>query len=453
MTEYHSLTAEFCSGLRSLAASVPDDVLAAGQQGFVNVLGTAIAASGHPGTSAILGVAAAHGGEPRIPVPGRSERSDVVTAPLAIGFAAHLDDFDDTHLATVIHPGAATMAAAWSMGIARGAGGAEVLTAFALGCEAQLRIGVAMSPEHYDDGWHITGTCGGIGAAVAAGLLAGLDDEQMTAAVGIAASSTLGLREAFGTMTKPYHPGKAATNGVLAVLLAERDLTAPRDVLRASRGFFTVLSPRAHSPGSILDGLGSRWELLDNTFKPYPCGIVCHPSIDAAVALSGRLGGVGNAERIVARVHQLVPELTGNMDPEDGLQARFSTAHGIAVGLADGHVGLPQYADDRVTDHDVTALRSKVTFEVDEDCPRDQATVTIHLADGSTLIEHVAHARGSLARPLSEAELGAKVRGLVEPVLPGRSEGLFSAVADLPQRADLGQLIAACTPDSAEVPA
>jgi 2-methylcitrate dehydratase PrpD len=453
VSERKSLTAEFCSQLRAQARSpLPDEVRAAGRQGFLNVLGTAIAASDHPGTSAILDVAAEHGGEARTPIPGRTERADVVTAPLAIGFAAHLDDFDDTHLATVIHPGAATMAASWSMGIARGASGAEVLTAFALGCEAQLRVGVAMSPAHYDDGWHITGTCGGIGAAVAAGLLAGLDDDRLTAAVGIAASSTLGLREAFGTMTKPYHPGKAATNGVLAALLAEQGLSAPRDVLRAPRGFFAVLSPREHDPDSILHGLGSRWELLDNTFKPYPCGIVSHPAIDAAVALAERVGTDGEVERIVARVHPLVPELTGNMDPKDGLQARFSTAHGIAAGLADGRVGLPQYADDRVRDDDVTALRSKVSYEVDPDCPRDQATVTVQLADGSTATEHVEHARGSLARPLDDEELRAKVRALVEPVLPGASDGLFAAVADLAQHDDLRQLVAACTPDSAEVP-
>jgi 2-methylcitrate dehydratase PrpD len=302
-----------------------------------------------------------------------------------------------------------------------------------------------MSPEHYDDGWHITGTCAPLGAAVAAGLVLGLDADRLNHALGVAASQTLGQREGFGSMVKPFHPGKGAANGVLAALLAERGFTAPVNALENPRGYFAVLSPNGHRPETVLDGLGSRWELAANAFKPYPCGVVTHPVIDAAVALSPLVDDPGDIEEVVATVHPLVPELTGTMEPDSGLRARFSTAHGLAVGLLDGRVGLAQYRDERVGAPDVTSLRRKVRYEVDPATPRDAATVTLRFADGTTRTEGVPHARGSLERPLTDDELYDKVRGLVEPVLPGRTDALVTAVGGLDAASSLDELVKVCT--------
>ena len=155
-----------------------------------------------------------------------------------------------------------------------------------MGCEIQLRLGVAISPEHYDDGWHITGTCGTIGAAVAAAALLRLDAGATARAIGIAASDTVGQREAFGRMTKAYHAGKAAANGLLAATLAGRGFTAPEDALEARGGFADALAT-THRIGSLDTDLHANFELAKNTYKPYPCGIVAHPAIDAAVAAFG----------------------------------------------------------------------------------------------------------------------------------------------------------------------
>jgi 2-methylcitrate dehydratase PrpD len=427
---------------RSHCEGLPPQVAREAERSLLNVLGTSVGASRQRAVEIVLELAAAAGGDAVAPVPGRRERADAHHAALATGIAAHLDDYDDTHLVTVIHPGAASLAAGLPAATAARATGAAFLSAFALGIEAQLRAGVAMSPWHYDEGWHITGTVGPLGAAFTAGLLAGLDADRLAHAAGLACGMTLGHREAFGTMTKSFHPGKAAANGLLAVRLAAAGRTAPAGVLEA---YFRALSPRSE-PASVTGGLGTRWEILANTYKPYPCGIVCHPAIDAGIALSARAGPPDRVEAIAIHCNPLVVELTGNPDPKDGLQARFSTVHGAVAGLADGEVGLAQYADARVRSADLVRLRSLTRLEPDPAIPRDAVRVEVRLAGGEVLEEVVEHARGSLQRPLDDRELLDKVRRLVEPVLPGRTGDVAAAVSSLAEAPDLAALVEAVTP-------
>jgi len=425
-------------------ADLPDSVLHEAKRALFNVLAVAIGASRHPGLDAILRVARETGGAAVAPVVGRGGRTDAHFGALANGFAAHVDDYDDTHLATVIHPAAAVAATLLALAPATAPAGATAMRAFVLGCEVQLRLGVAISPEHYDDGWHITGTCGTIGAAVTAAALMGLDAGATARAIGIAASSTVGQREAFGRMTKAYHAGKAAANGVLAAMLAARGFSAPEDALEAPGGFADALATM-HRIGSLDLNLHANFELAKNTYKPYPGGIVAHPAIDAAVALSSRIGDVTAIERVVVHCNPLVPELMGNLTPGDGLQARFSAVHGVAMALRDGGVGLAQYDDALVVRPDVAALRARVQLEPDARMPRASARVSVRLTGGTTVEESTTHARGSLERPLTDAELNAKAEALVEPVLAGRTGALRKAVSDLPKAADLAALIAAVT--------
>jgi len=430
----------------SAAASrpLPASVAREARRTLLNTLGVAVAGTRHDGFESAMAVARVHGGRPVAPVAARSERFDIYFAALLNGLAAHLDDFDDTHLASVIHPGAATLGAALALGAWRGSSGAQFLTAFALGCEVQLRVGMAISPSHYDQGWHITGTCGVIGAAVAAGLILGLDSETTASALGIAASQTLGHRESFGTHTKAFHPGKAAANGVLAALLAESGFSGSPEVFEAPRGFLRVLAPEQR-PELITDGFGDRWELLSNTYKPYPCGIVNHPGIDCAIALAPRIEDVEAIREVVYECHPLVPELMGRLQPSDGLEARFSAVHGVAAGLADGRVGLAQYENARVLGSDLARLRSRVRFQPNSEMDRDEAAIEVVVADGTRLREHVAHARGSLARPLTDGELEAKVRDLIEPILPGAAQSVISAVDDMERARSLESLVTAVT--------
>lgn len=406
---------------------LPPAVSTEAERSLLNVVATAIGASRQPAVDIVIEVGKRVGGPPVHVIPGRAERADRHHAALATGVAAHIDDYDDTHLRTVIHPGAACLAAGLVTATDRRSSGRQFMSAFALGIEAQLRVGVAMSPHHYDEGWHITGTVGAIGAAVTAGLLAGLDAHRLGMAVALAASQPLGHRESFGTMEKSFHPGKAAATGLFAALLAEQGVETAIDVLEGEGGYFELLSGESRH-GEVLAEMGTHWEILANTYKPYPCGIVCHPPIDAAIALSGWVRDTARVRRVTIHCNPLVAELTGNPAPTDGLEARFSTIHGVAAGLADGRVGLPQYGDQRVLSIDLVRLRSVTSLAPDPAIPRDAARVAVELDDGHRMEESISHARGSLERPLTDAELLEKTRGLVEPVLPGRTAAVVEAV-------------------------
>ena len=390
------------------------------------------------------------GGDQTVPVPGTGSKLDPLRASLAIGLAAHLDDYDDTHLATVIHPGAAALAATFAVGAPNQVSGSRFLRAFALGCEVQLRAGIAMTPWHYDRGWHITGTCAPLGAAVTAALLTTPrpDPDLIERALSLAACMSLGHREAFGSMIKPFHPGKGAANGVLAASLARSGQNGLEDALGREGGFFSALSSE-HRPERLNDQFGHRWELLNNTFKPYPCGIVCHPAIDAATDLAKQLHDqLAEVTAIEVYCHPLVAELTGNPQPTTGLQAKFSTIHGVAAGLCDGQVSLPQYTDARAAAADVTRLRSLTRLVVEPDRSRDSARLMIRLRDGSVLTRDVVHARGSLERPLTQDELEEKVTGLIEPRIPGGSTRIIETAMNLHTADHLDPFIEACCPPS-----
>jgi 2-methylcitrate dehydratase PrpD len=460
--------------LEATARPLPPGVSRAARRTLLNVLGTAVSAAASPAATALLRAAAGQGsaGVGQVPVPGLARTVDPYWAALVIGTAAHLDDFDDTHLATVIHPGASALATVVSLAPETAPSGATFLAAFAVGCEAQLRIGKAISPAHYDHGWHITGTCGVFGAAVAASALLGLDADAAGRALALAATMTAGHREAFGSMTKPLHAGKAAANGVLAARLAAAGLAGPADPL-GSGGVLEVLSaqvdrsalstpptppataaapsaPSSTTPApSTTPALSTTpaapWELELNTFKTYPCGVVAHPAIDAAIIASARIDTV-EVTGITLRCNPLVPELMGLPQPEDGLQSRFSARHGVAVGLCHGRAGLAEFSDQAATVPEVARLRGLITLEPDPDIARDAAVLLIGLRSGDPVVIRVDHTRGSAARPLTDDELLAKVRALVAPVL-GDADRLRAAVDGLPRAPDLSELFAAVRPE------
>lgn len=420
------------------ARPLPREAGDAARRTLFNVLAVARGAAGSPEVTRLAGalrpgapeVPGYAGGPGEVPAgPGVDGWRAAADAALITGFAAHLDDFDDTHLATVIHPGAATLGAAWSAGWLTGPSGEELLTAFALGCEVQLRLGLAVTPDHYDRGWHITGTCGVIGAAVTAALLGGLDRDGLATALRLASLMTLGHRESFGTEVKPFHAGKAAANGVAAAEEAARG-TLAADAARTLPGvgdLLRALAPGGRHPGRLLDLFGSAWELADNTFKPYPCGIVAHPGIDAAV--EAHQGGVDPSAvtRVRYRCHPLVPELMGRRQPATGLEARFSAVHGVAAGLARGTGGLAEFSDAAAIDPVLSGLRSRVEMSPEEGMSRDAATLEVETGEGMLTTWRVAHARGSLPRPLTGQELIGKAEALV----PGQARPLWDAVAGL----------------------
>jgi 2-methylcitrate dehydratase PrpD len=338
-------------------------------------------------------------------------------AALMNGITSHTFDFDDTHLKTVIHPSGPVASAILALAERSPVAGADFLHAFILGVEAECRIGNAVYPTHYDVGWHITGTAGVFGAAAAVGQLLDLTEQQMVWALGLAATQSSGLREMFGTMTKPFHPGNAARNGLLAALLAKANFTSSKQGIEAPRGFAHVLAT-ARNFSQITERLGETWEIALNTYKPFACGIVIHPAIDGCIQLRNEHAlKAGDIESVSLGVHPLVLELTGKKAPQAGLEGKFSVYHSVAAAIIHGAAGEEQYSDAVVRDPGVVALRDRVTAAVKPGMHEDQVQVTIRLRDGRTLEKFVEHAVGSVDRPMTDAQLEAKFRGLSAGIL------------------------------------
>jgi len=422
---------------------IPQPVWHEASRALLNWLGCAIGSCRHETVARALAAVQPFYGPPQAAVLGRTERMDILHAALLNGISSHVLDFDDTH-ARAIHPSAPVLPALLAYAEWRNVSGREFLHAFVLGVEAEERIGLSVFPEHYDVGWHITGTAGVFGAAAAAGKLLGLNEQQIVWALGIAATQSAGLREMFGTMCKSFHPGRAAQNGLGAALLAAADFTSSEQALEAPRGFAHVTSTR-FDPAVITEGLGQRYEILSNMYKPYACGLVVHAAIDGCIDLVREHGiRPDQIERVELTVSPLVPELTGKRTPQSGLEGKFSVYHAAAAGIVFKAAGEAQFSDEIVRNPDVVALRDRITAVADASIRKTEAHVTIQLKSGRRLSRHVEHALGTLQRPMSDADLETKFRGLVDGVLPrNQADALIArcwSVAALDDVAELARL-------------
>jgi 2-methylcitrate dehydratase PrpD len=381
----------------------------------------------HEAVEAALAALSPFSGPPEAAILGRADKLDPLNASLINGISSHVFDFDDTHLRTVIHPAGPVASALLAFAGHRRLSGAAFLRALVLGVEVECRIGNAVFPAHYDIGWHITGTAGVFGAAAAIGTVLGLDAERMAWALGLAAVQPVGLREMFGSMTKSFHPGRAAQNGMTAALLAEKGYTSSKQALEAKRGWANVLST-ARDFAEITEGLGSRYEILANTYKPFACGIVIHPAIDGCVQLHGQGIDPAAIESLHLTVHPLVLELTGKTEPRTGLEGKFSVYHAAAIALLEGKGGEAQFSDQAVRDLGVIALRRRISATADAAIAPDEVRISMRRRDGRSIELHVPHAIGSLARPMTDDDLETKFHdlagGVIGPERTGRLIGL-----------------------------
>jgi len=406
-----------------LVASRLDEVPAAvrheAARALLNWCGCAIGASRHETVDNLLAALLPFAGAPQAQILGRRERTDCLHAALANGVASHVFDFDDTH-ARAIHPSAPVYPAILALAEWKGLSGAELVHAFVLGVEAECRVGLSVFPEHYMVGWHITGTAGIFGAAAAAGKLLGLNERQMAWALGIAATQSSGLRDMFGSMCKSLHPGRAAQGGLAAALMAAKNFTSSEHGIEAKRGFARVMSTR-FDPAVITAEWGGRWELSQNMYKPYACGLVVQGTIDGCIQLRNEHGLKAEMiESVELRVSPIVFELTAKENPQTGLEGKFSVFHAAAVALHLGRAGEAEFSDAAVLDPVTVALRRRVRITRDEGIGRVQSHITIRLGGGRVLERHVVHALGTLERPMSDADLEAKFRGLAKGILSDR---------------------------------
>jgi 2-methylcitrate dehydratase PrpD len=409
------ILAEFIvkTGYRDLPAPVRKE----GVRTLMNWVGVAVGGSHDETVNRAVAALTPFSGPPQANLLGRTERFDIMNAAFINGVSSHIFDYDDTHLKTIIHPAGPVASAILAYSQYRPVTGKDFLNALVLGVETELRIGNAVYPNHYDVGWHITGTCGVFGSAAATGKLMGLSVEQMVWALGLAASQPVGLRESFGSMNKSFNPGRAAANGIFAALLAAQNYTSSDGMIEAKRGWANTISTK-QDYREITDSLGSHWESTLNTYKPFACGIVIHPSIDAAIQLRDQEHlSADQIERIDLRVHPLVIELTGKKTPQIGLEGKFSIYHAVAIAIIDGAAGEKQFSDAKVRDPKTVELRDKVNAIVDPNIKPEQVDMTITLKDGRKLHKYIEHAIGSTQVPMTDQQLETKFSDLADGIL------------------------------------
>jgi 2-methylcitrate dehydratase PrpD len=421
---------------------LPADVGHQAKRAVLNFFATALGGCRDAAIELALRTFADFSGPRMAAIIGRTERADPLTAAFLNAASANVFDFDDTHVPTIIHPTAPVAAALFALAARCRITGRMFLHAFVLGVETECRIGNSVSPTHYRRGWHITATCGVFGAAAAAGKILGLDQRRMLWALGNASAQSAGLVETLGSMAKSIGVGNSARNGLISALLAENGFVGPDRPIEGPRGFTKVMSEQ-RDLSRISEGLGASWELLCNTYKPYPCGVVLNPVIEACLNLHREhdLSSTG-IRRIVVTGHPLLRERADRPCVTTGREAQVSAQHSVAIVLLQGAAGVLQYTDAAVHDPAVKELRAKVLVEDDAAFAVGAARVNIETTNGVVLTAQISEARGSLTRPMTDSELERKLASLVEYGCPGfRTDPLIDAIWSMDRCGDVRGII------------
>jgi 2-methylcitrate dehydratase PrpD len=387
---------------------VPPKVRHQAKRSFMNLFAVALAGCRTEPIEVALASLAEFSGGRQATIIGRAERIDALSAAFLNAASANVHDFCDTHLRTVIHPTAPVAPALLALAEMRQVSGPELLLAFILGNEIQARIGLAISPQHYDKGWHITSTCGVFGAAVGAGKLLGLSEQRLVSALGTASTQSSGLCECLGMPAKSVSVGNAARNGLWSALLAEKGFGGPTEPLAGRQGFYHAMGDTPEL-SKVTDGLGQGFEIMATSYKPYPCGFVIHPVLDCV--LDWRHGHPSaEVTRAVVRGNPLLAHRTDRPAISTGRESQVSVQHAVAAALVHGKAGLDQFTDACVNDPRVLELRRKVEVVRDGAFSTIAAAVEITTADGTVHQLSQSAARGSDVNPMSDQDLEQKLR-------------------------------------------
>ncbi|HMB72733.1 MAG TPA: MmgE/PrpD family protein [Gammaproteobacteria bacterium] len=429
--------------VRNRLEDIPRDVYNEALRALVNYMGCAIGGAAEPALDIAIETLLPYARENDTGILGRSETCDPLYAALFNGIGSHVHEYDDTLPKNYIHPSIPVASALFAYAGANQVGGREFVQAFVLGFDIESRIGNAVYPAHYEAGWHITSTTGVLGAAAAIGKLLGLDTRQMIWALGIAATQAAGIREMFGSMAKSFQPGRAAQNGYTSALLAQRDFTAGERVLEGPRGFAAVTAA-SYDLDKALERLGDHFELRDNAYKPYACGLVVHPTIDACSQIRANYAiEPDDIEAIELKVAALVLDLCNKSELRRALESKYSIYHAAAIGLARGKGGLREFTDEAIADPVLARLRSLTTATAADGVTEDQVDVTIRRKSGEEVHFFLESSLGNVERPLSNAQLDEKFRDQAVLVLPEEQvEKLLAATWSIEESADVRKVVA-----------
>ena len=419
-----SVTGEFARFIATTKRrDIPGDVQEMAKGFILDGVGVTLAGSTEKGSRIIQAHVKELGGRPEAAILGTKLRAPARFAALANGAAGHAMDYDDTQLSSsrentyglLTHPTIPAISAAMALGERIGASGKAILHAYIVGVEVECRVADAINPAHYREGFHSTATMGGFGAAAAACVLLKLRQEAVLRALGLVASMGGGLRENFGTMTKPFHAGRAAENGLVAADLARRGFTAATNILEAKRGFYNAMARGFDAP-KLSGRLGSPYffKAPGISIKPYPSGSLSHPAQDVILDLAREHDlKADQIERIEVGTNSDIPNALIHNEPTTALQGKFSIPFNMAIGILERKAGIAQFVDRKVRDPKTVDLMKRVTLTVDEEMERlgfdrARAIVKVTLRDGRVLRERSDAARGMPEKPLGKEGLEEK---------------------------------------------
>ncbi len=403
------------------------------------------------------------GGRGEAAVLGTKLRLPSPAAALANGTSGHAQDFDDTQLSVspdrisglLTHPTTPVLAAALAEGEVRGISGKEFLNAFILGFEVECKIAEAINPIHYKKGYHTTGTIGAFGAAAASGRILGLSEGQMRCALGIVASMSAGIRANFGTMTKPLHAGRAAENGVTAARLARLGFISDPNVLENPWGFFRILGD-SFDAEAISGKLGTPYTMVEPgvSIKPYPSGVLSHPSMNAMLDLVSQYDlQYGDVDEIYLYAASNILNPLRYALPQTGLEGKFSLPFCLTSILLRRRAGIKEFSDEFVRSSQVQAMMKRVKTVLDPEIEargyaKILSRVEVRLKDGRVLKKDSGPYKGGPENPLSEAELDEKFSVCAGLVLPDEKIArALELLKDIKRLEDVGKLIPALIPD------
>ena len=407
--------AEWLSGHRF--ENIPADILHEAKRALLNYLAATLGGCRHEAVDIAVNTVLSLEGASSAKLIGRTEKCDPLHATLINGISSHVDDFDDTLPKNYIHATSTIASTLFAYSSAKPLSGRDFIQAFILGFEVTSRVGNVVYPWHYETGWHITSTAGVFGAAAAVGKVLGLSSQKMIWALGLAATQSAGVRETFGSMAKAMHPGRAGQNGYFSALLANNGFTSGEQSIEGSRGFAFVQSV-GRDLSRLLTGLGERYELLDNTYKPFPTGIVIQPTIDACIQLHNEHHlDPEKIQSVNLEVAPIVFELCMKKDLTVGLEGKFSIYHAAAIGLVRGRASLDEFTDAAVADPALLRIRELTVPHKNVNIADDAVRVVVTMTDGTALTKQVDHALGNIHSPMTDQQIEDKFCDLAGRIL------------------------------------
>lgn len=418
------------------------DSLAVAKQCLIDWFAVTLAGAQEPLTRILAAEAVEEGGSPRATIIGSAVKGTLAQACLVNGSGSHALDYDDVNLSMGGHPTAQVAAAVLAVAEDKGASGRDLLTAFVAGYEAEGRIGTLVAPSHYGNGFHVTATVGSFGAAAGVGHLLGLDSGAMAAAFGIAGTQAAGLKAQFGTMCKPLHAGKAATNGLMAARLAKRGFTSRPDILEAPQGFADTQSDNFRVERAMRPARGG-FHVRENLFKYHAACYLTHSTIEILSDLRAEASlspdQIDTVELSVDPGHLKVCNI---QEPDTGLEVKFSLRHTAAFALTgEDTASIDSYSDANAQLPKLVALRRKVTV-TDDGGPSTLATARIKLHDGQTLERSFDVGVPATDVAAQGLKIDAKFRALAVPLLgEATAAALLTDLHNLENLGNAGQLM------------